>query len=52
LEDNLLRRMLEALLRKPTQMSAGPMLKPSEDPTVTEQESHQLLPLFAQIVGR
>jgi hypothetical protein len=50
LEDDLLRRMREALLSKPAQLSGGPVLQPTEDTAMTEEESQQLLVLLAQIL--
>src|SRR5512134_358955 len=49
LEDDLLRRVLELLAGKPTQMGQAPMLAAAEHPTMTKQERQQWLSFLAQI---
>jgi len=50
LENNLVCRVIELLLRQPVQMHLGPMLASTVDPPVAEQKRQQLLALAAKIL--
>ena len=48
LENDLLSRVIELLLRQPTQMRPAPMLAAAEDPPMAQQKRQQLLTLAAR----
>jgi hypothetical protein len=50
LENNLLCRVIELLLRQPVQMHLGPMLASTIDPPVAQQKRQQLSAFAAKIL--